>query len=191
VAVTCTTGFQYMFSQCVKHLNLSLSIKLSFLAWVLSQSRTSKNQQHRECADRYRMETCSGRSVRFGLGKYVSVWLLSTSLFWIFRRSFHTISFLSFTLLCVYIYIYIIYRMSVCLSPPPHARLLARVPHEAAIPSVQRDGLQPVGKWYQYLQRLLVTREYPREDPRWKDHTQWPDLETAIFCIGLSLGCSP
>jgi hypothetical protein len=35
------------------------------------------------------------------------------------------------------------------------------------------DALQPVSKRYEYLQRLLVAREYPREDPRWQDNAQW------------------
>jgi hypothetical protein len=59
------------------------------------------------------------------------------------------------------------------------------------LPAVHRDALQPMGKWYGYLQRLLVTRECPGEDPRWQGNAQWSDLETAIRYIGLSLGCSP
>jgi hypothetical protein len=35
-----------------------------------------------------------------------------------------------------------------------------------------RDALQPVGKRYRYLQKLLVTREHPGEDPQWENNTE-------------------
>jgi hypothetical protein len=56
--------------------------------------------------------------------------------------------------------------------PPPHARLPAHVPREATILTVHRDTLQPVGKWYGYLQSLLVAREHPRGHPRRQNNTE-------------------
>jgi cell division protein FtsI/penicillin-binding protein 2 len=63
-------------------------------------------------------------------------------------------------------------------QPPDYQR---HVPNEAAIPTTPRNAPQHMATRHRDLHELLATWNHPRKDSRWKNCTERPDLDTAVY----------